>query len=44
MTLCDESYERFVAVRLRVRYNSFYPSRRVGHMDSEHFVCRTTMG
>ena len=29
MTLCAVSYERFVAVRLRVRYNSFYSSRRV---------------
>ena len=29
MTLCAVSYERFVAVRLRVIYNSFYSSRRV---------------
>ena len=29
MTLCAVSYERFVAVRLRVRYNTFYSSRRV---------------
>ena len=29
MTLCAVSYERFVAVRLRVRYNSLYSSRRV---------------
>ena len=29
MALCAVSYERFVAVRLRVRYNSFYSSRRV---------------
>ena len=29
MTLCALSYERFVAVRLRVRYNTYYSSRRV---------------
>jgi len=29
MTLCALSSERFVAVRLRVRYNTFYSSRRV---------------
>ena len=29
MTLCAVSYERFVAVRLCVRYNTFYSSRRV---------------
>ena len=29
MTLCAVSYERFVAVRSRVRYNTFYSSRRV---------------
>jgi len=29
MTLCAVSYERFIAVRLRVRYNTFYSSRRV---------------
>ena len=29
MTLCVVSYERFVAVRLRLSYNTFYSSRRV---------------
>ena len=29
MTLCAVSYERFVAVRLRLTYNSLYSSRRV---------------
>ncbi|KAL9950903.1 hypothetical protein ACROYT_G043475 [Oculina patagonica] len=29
MTLCAVSYERFLAVRLRVRYNTFFSSRRV---------------
>ena len=29
MTLCAVSYERFVAVRSRVRYNTFFSSRRV---------------
>ena len=29
MTLCAVSYERFVAVRLRLSYNTFYSSRRV---------------
>ena len=49
MTLCAVSYERFVAVRSRVRYNTFYSSRRVvkymlGILGSEHFVGRATMG
>ena len=29
LTLCAVSYERFVAVRLRLSYNTFYSSRRV---------------
>ena len=29
MTLCAVSYERFVAIRLHVRYNTFFSSRRV---------------
>ena len=29
MTLTAVTYERFVAVRLRIRYNTFFPSRRV---------------